>query len=194
MKIFEVNGKVREALGKKSSKALRVNGLVPCVLYGTEAPVHFYSVQKDFKGLVYTPDVQIVELNIDGKKCQALMQDIQFHPVTDEILHIDFLRIKEDKPVKVSIPIEVKGFAKGIKAGGKLQLQVRKLTISALPKDLPDRIEIDVTELDVNQSIRVGDIKDTNITFLNPKSLPVIRITMTRAARAAQQKEEDAKK
>jgi large subunit ribosomal protein L25 len=194
MRTFDVVGKKREALGKKDSRKLRGEENVPCVLYGGEEPIHFYASKRDFQKLVYTPYVYIVNLEIEGVKYQALMQDLQFDPVSDEINHIDFLRIFDDKPVKVDIPITVKGFAKGIKKGGKLQVEVRRLKVLALPKDLPDEIEIEVSDLDLGQSLRVGDLDSSKITFLNGKSVPVIRIMMTRAARAAQEGGDKGKK
>jgi large subunit ribosomal protein L25 len=193
MKTFDVSGKLRGSLGKKDSRALRNEGNVPCVLYGGENPVHFYASAKDFTKLVYTPNVYLVNLNIEGQKAQALMQDLQFDPVTDELIHIDFMKVSNDKPVKVSIPIEIKGFAKGIKSGGKLQVEIRRLSVMALPQDLPDRIEVDVTELDLGQSIRVGNLSADKVTFLNSKSVPVVRIMMTRAARAAAQQKDEGK-
>jgi large subunit ribosomal protein L25 len=191
MKTFDVSGKLRKTLGKKDSKALRLDGNVPCVLYGTDEPIHFFAPKNDFQKLVYTPDVYLVNLDIEGNKSQALMQDLQFDPVSDELIHIDFMKITDAKPVKVSIPVEIKGFAKGIKSGGKLQIEVRRLSVLALPKDLPDTIKVDVTELDLGQSIRVGDLASDKVTFLNGKSVPVARIMMTRAARAAAQKTEE---
>lgn len=187
MKTFQLSGKLRETLGKKETAKLRIEEKVPCVLYGTtEKPIHFYCESTDLRKLIFSPNVYLVDLDIDGAKHQAVMQDIQFHPVTDLTLHIDFLKVSDDKPVKVSIPVKTTGFAKGMKAGGKLQIEVRRLTVSALPKDLPDAITIDVTELELGQSFRVGDIKDDKLTILNGKSIPVVRVMITRAARAAQ--------
>jgi large subunit ribosomal protein L25 len=187
MKTFELNGKSRESVGKKDSAKLRNEGKVPCVLYGGETPVHFQVAKRDLQHLIYTPEVFIVELTIDGKKEKAIMKDIQFAPVSDEITHIDFLKIYDDKPVKLDIPVTVKGFAKGIRAGGKLQVEVRRLKVMALPKYLPDTITLDVTELDLGQSLRVSDIKLENVVIINNKSVPVVRIMITRAARAAAQ-------
>jgi large subunit ribosomal protein L25 len=187
MKTFSLNGKVRETLGKKDSARLRGEGKVPCVIYGEENPVHFYVEKADLHKLIYTPEVYIVELIIDGKKSKAIMKDLQFGPVSDEVTHIDFLRISDDKPVKLDVPVTVQGFAKGIRGGGKLQVEVRRLKVMALPKFLPDEIRIDVTELDLGQSLRVSDIKLENVTILNGKSVPVVRIMITRAARAAAQ-------
>ena len=150
-----------------------------------EEPIHFSTIQGDLLKLVYTPHVYLIDLDIDGKKVQAIMQDIQFHPVTDEVVHIDFLKVSEDKPVKVEVPVKVTGFAKGIRKGGKLQIEVRRLKVLALPKDLPNEILVDVTELDLGQSLRVSDIETETLTILNGKSIPVVRVMITRAARAA---------
>jgi large subunit ribosomal protein L25 len=190
MKKFELIGNERQSLGKKDSAKLRTEEKVPCVLYGTDAPVHFCVEKSAIRKLIYTPNVYIVNLEIEKKKFQSIMKDIQFHPVTDEVIHIDFLSITDDKPVKVDIPVNVQGFAKGIRSGGKLQVEVRRLSVLALPKYLPDSINIDVTELDLGQSLRVSDLKLENLTILNNKSVPVVRIMITRAARAAAQASE----
>lgn len=187
MKTFSLSGKSRDALGKKDSAKLRNEGKVPCVVYGEETPIHFSVVAKDLQKLIYTPEVYIVELTIDGGKMNAIMKDLQFDPVSDAVTHIDFLKINEDKPIKIEVPVEVKGFAKGIRSGGKLQVEVRRLKVLALPKFLPDSIVIDVTELDLGQSLRVSDIKLENVAIINNKSVPVVRIMITRAARAAAQ-------
>lgn len=189
MKTFNVSGKKRSAVGKKDSKQLRKENKVPCVLYGGEENVHFYTVKNDLLKLIYTPNVYLIDLDIEGKKYQAIMKDIQFDPVTDEVIHIDFLKVSNDKKIIVEIPVEVEGYAQGLRRGGKLQVEVRRLKVLALPKDLPDSVKIDVTELDLGQSLRVGDIKLENISILNGKSVPVARVMITRAARAASQKE-----
>lgn len=187
MNTFQLAGKLRTAVGKKDAAKLRVEEKVPCVLYGTEnEPVHFYCESSDLRKLIFSPNVYLVDIDIEGTKHQAIMQDIQFHPVTDLTLHIDFLKVSDDKPVKVSIPVKTTGFAKGMKTGGKMQLEVRRLVVSALPKDLPDAITIDITDLELGQSFRVSDIKDEKLTILTGKSVPVVRIMVTRAARAAQ--------
>ena len=185
MKTFEVSGKLRESVGKKDAAKLRREEKVPCVLYGTEEPVHFYCESADLRKMIFTPSVYLINLDIDGAKHQAVMQDIQFHPVTDETLHIDFLKVTDDKPVKVNVPVKTTGYAKGMKAGGKLQVEMRYLTVLALPKDLPNAITIDITNLELGQSFRVSDIKEEGLTILNGKSVPVARIMVTRAARAA---------
>ena len=185
MKTFDLAGKVRESVGKKDSKKLRSEEKVPCVLYGGEEPVHFYCEESALRKLIYTPHVFLVNLDVDGAKTQAIMQDIQFHPVTDKALHIDFLKVEEDKPVKVNVPVTTKGYAKGMRVGGKLQIEMRYLTVLALPKDLPNSITIDVTNLDLGQSYRVSDVETDTLKVLNAKSVPVVRVMVTRASRAA---------
>ncbi len=187
MKRFSVSGNVRKGLGKKESQLLRSEGKIPCVLYGIDQPVHFSVDKKDVAKLIYTPNVYIVDLTIDGKANQAIMKDLQFNPVTDEVIHIDFLKVSDSEPIKIEIPVEVTGYAQGLRKGGKLQIEVRRLKALGLAKDLPDTIKIDVTSLDINQSLRVGDVKIENVTILNGKSVPVARVMMTRAARAASQ-------
>lgn len=186
MKTFELSGKKRETVGKKESKKLRVEEKVPCVLYGDDDKnIHFACLQADLRKLIYTPNVYIVNLDIDGEKLQAIMHDIQFHPVSDEPLHIDFLKVSDDKLMKVEIPVKTKGYAKGIRSGGRLQVEKRSLTVLAFPKDLPDTITIDVTELDINDSYRVSDIETDTLKILNPSTVPVVRVIITRASRAA---------
>ncbi len=146
MKSLEINGKVREVTGKKDSKKLRSQELVPCVLYGGEENVHFFAPFSEFRSLVYTPDVFIVNLNIDGKIHQSILQDMQWHPVEEQLVHADFLLINDKKPVKVELPVTIVGTAKGIKVGGKLKVNLRKIKVKGLVKDLPDAIRVDVTE------------------------------------------------
>ncbi len=185
MKTYELKGTVRESLGKKDSKRLRSEDKVPCVLYGGEKVVHFCADVSDLRKLIYTPEVFLVNIDLGKEKLQAVMQDIQFHPVTDEVLHIDFLKTVEDKPVKVNIPVKTKGFAKGIRQGGRMQVEMRRLWVKALPKDLPDTITIDVTELGIGDSYRVSDVETETLKILNAKSVPVVRVLVTRASRAA---------
>lgn len=185
MKTIEIKGQLREVLGKKETKKLRKEGKVPCVIYGGEAPVHFYAEANDFRSIIITPNVYLINLNVDGKEYTTIMQDIQFHPVTDEPLHIDFLEYTDDKPVKIEVPVKVSGFAKGIKAGGKLKVNLRRLKVRALAKDLPDTIEIDVTELGLGESFKVGAVNVENMELLNAADVPVATVIITRAARAA---------
>ena len=185
MKTIEIKGYKREGLGKKDAKKLRINEQVPAVLYGGDEPVHFFASAKEFTKLLHTPNVYIVDLNIDGTVHQAMVQDAQFHPVSDETVHVDFLKIHDDKPVKIEIPLKVEGFAKGIRKGGKLKVNLRRLKVKALPKHLPDTININVDDLDLGQSFKVSELEQENLEFLNAKSIPVVTIMITRAARAA---------
>jgi large subunit ribosomal protein L25 len=186
MKSLEINGKLREATGKKDSKKLREQELVPCVLYGGETNVHFYASFSEFRPLIYTPDVFVINLNIEGKAYSSVLQDAQWHPVEEQMIHADFLQIDENKPVKVELPVEIVGTAKGIKVGGKLKVNLRKLKVRGLVRDLPDSIAVDVTELDLGHSIKVGDLNIEGVHFLAVKSNVIATVTITRAARAAQ--------
>ena len=188
MKSISIKGTKREVVGKKDAKKLRLQGLVPGVLYGGDEPIHFYAPEKEFKPLIYTPNVYLVDLDIDGTIHQSIIQASQFHPVREQLLHVDFLRISGDKMVKVEIPVKVEGFAKGIRSGGKLKVNLRTLKVKAMVKYLPDYITINVDDLDIGQSYKVGSLQRDNIEFLNAKAVPVITIMITRAAKAAQGK------
>ena len=185
MKKFEIKGTARQALGKKDTRTLRAQDLVPCVLYGGEAPVHFYAPEGDFRKIVYTPKVYQAELNIDGKIYAAFMQELQFHPVTDKLLHVDFLQISDKKALKIDLPVRLDGYAKGIQQGGRLKANLRTLKVKGIFKNLPDEIVIEVTDLGIGESIRVGDIKSEGFEIMNNKSVPVATVVVTRAARAA---------
>ena len=185
MKKFEIKGTARQALGKKDTRTLRAQDLVPCVLYGGEAPVHFYAPESDFRKLVYTPKVYQAELNIDGKVYSAFMQELQFHPVTDKLLHIDFLEVHDKKALKIDLPVRLDGYAKGIQQGGRLKANLRTLKVKGIFKNLRDEIVIDVTNLGIGESIRVSDIKTDGYEITNHKSIPVATVVVTRAAKAA---------
>jgi large subunit ribosomal protein L25 len=185
MKSISIKATKREVVGKKEAKRLRHLGLVPGVLYGGEEPIHFQAPEKEFKSLIYTPNVYLVNLDIDGTVYQSIIQDTQFHPVEEQLLHVDFLRTSDDKMVKVEIPVKTEGFAKGIRKGGKLKLNLRTLKVKAMVKYLPDTIDINVDDLDLGQSYKVGSLQRENLEFLNAKAVPVVTIMITRAARAA---------
>ena len=185
MKSISIKGTKREAVGKKETKKLRAEGLVPGVLYGGDEPIHFYAAEKAFKPLIYTPNVYLVDLDIDGTVYQSIIQDTQFHPVEEKLLHVDFLRTTDDKMVKVEIPVKTEGFAKGIRKGGKLKLNLRTLKVKTMVKYLPDYITINVDDLDLGQSYKVGSLVRENLEFLNAKAVPVVTIMITRAAKAA---------
>jgi len=185
MKSFELKGTVRTDLGKKASKAERVSDNIPCVLYGGKDNVHFTTTVSDVRKLVYSPDVFIVNLDIDGTKTKAIMKALQFHPVTDKVLHLDFLKLTDDKPVVVEIPVKLEGLAEGVKAGGKLALEMRKLKVKGLYPQIPENIVIDVTALGLGKSIQVGAISVENLDILNAKNAVVAQVKLTRAARGA---------
>jgi len=185
MKTFQIKGTARLGVGKKDSKVLRASDIVPCVIYGGDKVVHFQAHENEFRKLVYTPKVYQTEIEVDGNKYNAFMQALQFHPVTDKLLHIDFLEIRENVPVKLEIPVRLDGYAKGIQQGGRLKANLRTLKAKGFSKDFPDEIVIDVTELALSESVRVGDVKVAGIEILNAKSVPVATVVVTRAARAA---------
>ncbi len=185
MKTLVVKGQKRNSLGKKDSKSLRSQELIPSVLYGEGEPVHFAVPFSEMRQIVYTPGVFLIDLDIDGTVYPAIVQDVQWHAVEEQILHIDFLKIEEGKKIKIDLPVKVVGLAKGIKAGGKLKSNLRRLKVKALAKDLPDNIEINVTKLGIGQSIKVGDLSLKDIEILDKKSNVVVAVTITRAARSA---------
>jgi len=180
MKTIEIKAEARKNLGKKETEKLRKQGMVPGVLYGGSEPVHFYVPENNLRHLVYTPNVYIVNLTIDSRNTKAILQDIQFHPVTDKILHIDFLLLQNNKPVSIAVPVTVKGSAEGVKQGGKLIQKMRKMQISALPANLPDDIEIDVTALGIGQAVKVSNIQRDNITLLDSPNNIIVAVRTTR--------------
>jgi len=185
MKTFDLKGTVRTDLGKKATKADRVAENVPCVLYGVSDNVHFTATKSDLRKLIYTPEVYVVNLNVDGKKSKAIMKALQFHPVSDNVLHIDFLELTETKPVVVELPVKLEGLAEGVKAGGKLSLEMRKLKVKGLYTQIPENIVIDVTELGLGKSIQVAKVSVGKLEILNAKNAVVAQVKLTRAARGA---------
>ncbi|WP_299618902.1 50S ribosomal protein L25/general stress protein Ctc [uncultured Tenacibaculum sp.] len=191
MQSITINGSQRESVGKKATKALRNAGKVPCVLYGGDKPVHFSAEEKAFKSLVYTPNVYTASIELDGKTYAAVLQDIQFHPVTDKILHIDFYQLFEDKPVTMEIPVKLVGSSKGVMIGGALRHNMRKVKVKALPANLPDFIEADITELEIGNKLYITELANENFTFLHPDNTVVAQVRMSRnAAKAAAEAEE----
>jgi large subunit ribosomal protein L25 len=180
MKSVSISGLSRASVGKKDAKAVRNAGFVPCVLYGGKDQKTFSVKYNDLLPLVYTPEVLTVDLNIDGASYKALMQEIQFHAINDKIVHIDFLEMFDNKPVFIDIPVHTTGNSIGVKAGGKLTLNVRKLKVKALPANLPDSIEIKIDHLDIGKSIRVSEIAVNNIELLDTPNMVVVTIKATR--------------
>ncbi|WP_373075569.1 50S ribosomal protein L25/general stress protein Ctc, partial [Zeaxanthinibacter enoshimensis] len=183
MKSITIKGSERESVGKKATKALRNAGMVPCVVYGGEKPIHFAAEEIAFKDLVYTPNAHTVDIHLEGgEKIHAAMQDIQFHPVTDQILHIDFYQLFDDKEVTMRIPVRLQGNAPGVRNGGRLLFRKRKLVIRALPKDLPDFFNVDISKLKIGEYITVESLKQDNFTILHPDSTLVVQVKTARAA------------
>jgi large subunit ribosomal protein L25 len=180
MKSLTIKGTKRVGLTKQELKKLRADGKVPCVLYGGKENVHFSTTALELRDLVYSPNVYTVNLELDGQHHQATMKDIQFHPVTDKIQHIDFLELDANKPVALAVPVHIKGSAEGVKQGGKLIQKMRKMNIKALPAHLPDAIEIDVTPLGIGQAVKVGMVQRENITLLDSPNNIIVAIRTTR--------------
>ncbi|HLW07101.1 MAG TPA: 50S ribosomal protein L25/general stress protein Ctc [Marinilabiliaceae bacterium] len=191
MKTIEIKAFKRKDLGKKATQELRKQGNVPSVLYGGEEIVHFYTSRIDFGKLLYTADVHLIDLNVEGKTYKAIIKELQFHPVTDEVIHVDLLQVFEDKPVVMEIPVKLKGLAKGVKAGGKLSLELRKLRVKALVKDLPNELVIDITNLGIGKTIQVGSLDYPNLEILNTKHAVVVAVKVARAAVVEEDEEEE---
>lgn len=195
MKTISINGSLRADKGKTAAKAFRKQGLVPCILYGNKVEnVDFTVPVSELKNLIYTPNSYVVNIDVDGKKYTGILREIQFHPVSDSILHIDFFRVDEKKPVSIDIPVAITGNSEGVKQGGKLQILNRKLKVSALVDKLPDTLPIDITSLGLGKSISVGDLAYDGLTILTPKNTIVCAVKMTRAALGAQAAAEADKK
>ena len=182
MKSLAISVKKRENVGKSDSRALRNQGKVPCVLYGGEKQVCFYVHENDLRKLVYTSDIFLVDLDVEGTKTSCIMQDIQFHPVTDKILHVDFLEVFEDKEVTIGIPVILNGLAIGVRNGGNLLFRRKQIITRAFPGNLPDAIEIDISELKIGQFIYIKDLKSDEYTFLAPDNAVVVGVKTARAA------------
>jgi large subunit ribosomal protein L25 len=184
MQSITIKGSQRESVGKVATKALRNAGKVPCVLYGGDKPVHFSAEEKAFKNLVYTPNVYTAKIELDGQTFDAVLQDIQFHPVSDKILHIDFYQLFEDKEITMNIPVRLVGSSKGVMIGGALRHNLRKLRVRAIPANLPDFIEADITELEIGNKLYVTELRNDKFTLLHPDNTVVAQVRMSRNAMA----------
>ena len=186
MKSFDLKGTSRTEVGKKSTNELRKNNGIPCVLYGIEKEAKAFAVTTDaVRKLVYTPDIHVVNLPIDGVECKAVLKDIQFHPVKDTILHMDFLQIVEDKAIVMEVPTVLTGLAAGVKLGGKLQQAIRKIKVKAVYANIPEKLTVDVTELALGKSIKVGELSFEGIELVTPAQTVVCSVAATRASREA---------
>jgi len=182
MKSIAIKGSKRESVGKKATKALRNAGAIPCVIYGGENPIHFSAPELAFKNLVYTPDAHTVEIEVDGTTVRAILQDIQFHPVTDRIQHIDFYQIFDDKEVTMTIPVKFTGNAKGVLNGGVLRKVNRKLKVKALPDNLPDFINAEITDLKIGNKLYVTSIEQENFKIQHPDNTVICQVKTSRTA------------
>jgi large subunit ribosomal protein L25 len=187
MKTIEIIGYRRANLGKTDSQKIREEGNVPCVLYGGNDQIHFYSPVILFRDLVYTNEAHFVHLNIEGEECQAIMQEVQFHPVSEIILHVDFLRITDQRKIKMDIPVRLVGQAPGVAKGGALVRKRASLKIYGFAKDMPDHIDVDCSSLDFHHAVKVGDMKMANLEFLDPKMAAIASVEVPRAAKLAEE-------
>jgi large subunit ribosomal protein L25 len=194
MKSITIKGQERESVGKKATKALRDAGMVPCVIYGGDQPVHFAADERAFKGLVYTPSAHTVVIELGNNAYNAILQDIQFHPVSDAILHIDFFQLLENREVVMEVPVKVIGKSPGVMAGGVLRLAQRRLKVKALPKNLPDFIEADITPLEMGNKLYVTKLAADNFKFMHPDNTVVCQVRVSRAALKAAQEAAKAEK
>lgn len=185
MQTIELKGLKRDVIGKKENNLLKVEGRIPCVIYGGGENVHFSVCAKEVKTIIYTPNSYIIHLDIEGRSETVVMREVQYHPVQERILHIDFYRITPGKPVAIDVPVKLVGSSDGVKLGGKLVLMKRKVRISAAAENLPDFIEVDVTKLGLGNSYFVGDIKSDKFIVHTPATTALCAVNMTRAARGA---------
>ena len=190
MKTLSLSGSSRENVGKRGASELRRQERVPAVLYGGEKQIHFSLSNNDAKKLIVTPDVYVVELEIEGKKTKAIVQEVQLHPVTDKPVHMDFFEISDVKPFKIKLPVRLEGFSRGVRNGGRLRQNFRKLQVFGLEKDMPEAIVIDITPIRIGQKRRVSDISIPGLTFLDPKNAVVVGVQTARAAIDDEEEEE----
>ena len=191
MKEINVTGQKRENLGKKASKALRKEGLVPCNIYGLAekdgkpAAMSFAIAMTELRKIIYTPHIYVINLVIDGESHTAILKEIQFHPVTDAVLHVDFLEDNDQKPITIGIPVKLTGLAQGVRDGGRMNLSIRKINVTAPYQQIPEHLEIDVTALKIGKSIKVGELSFEGLEIATSKEVIVCSIKMTRAAMSA---------
>ena len=191
MKSITINGSKRESVGKKATKALRNAGEVPCVLYGGDQPVHFSAAELAFSKLVYTPNAHTVVIALGEDSYNAVLQDIQFHPVTDKILHIDFYQLFDDKEIAMDIPVQLTGNSPGVRAGGVLRRNRRKLRIKALPTNLPDFIEVDISKLKIGNKVYITELANEAFKFLHPDNTVVCQVKQSRVSNTDLEDDED---
>lgn len=180
MKTVSLSGSLRGSVGKKDAKLQRRAGKVPCVIYGGTEQIHFVADEKAFSKILFTPEVNIIRINIDGKEYDSIYQEIQFHPVTDKLLHVDFLQVLPGKPVVIAIPVKYEGVSPGVLRGGRLEKKMRKVKIRAMQNDLPDYITINIGSMEIGDTCKVGDLKIDNVTFLDAPTNVVVAVRTAR--------------
>lgn len=180
MKTVSLSGSLRGNVGKKDAKLQRREGKIPCVLYGGKEQIHFVADEKAFSKILYTPEVNLISLTIDGKDYLTIFQEIQFHPVTDKLLHVDFLEVLPEKPVVIAVPVKVEGTSPGVLRGGRLEKKMRKIKVKALSKDLPDNIVVNISSLEIGDSIKISDLKIDNVTFLDAANMVIVGVRTAR--------------
>ena len=192
MKQIAINGTVRAELGKKATKEIRKSGNVPCVIYGEKKDengnplaIHFSVSEKEINKLIYTPHIYLVDINIDGVDYKAVLKEVQFHPVKDNVLHVDFYEVHAEKPIVMGVPVQAQGLAAGVRAGGRLMMMVRKLNVRAMYDQIPEKLFVDVTALQLGKTIKAGDLQFEGLEMVTPKEVIVCAVKMTRAAMGA---------
>lgn len=192
MKQIAINGTARAELGKKATKEIRKSGNVPCVIYGEKKDengnplaIHFSVSEKEINKLVYTPHIYLVDINIDGVDYKAVLKEVQFHPVKDNVLHVDFYEVHAEKPIVMGVPVQAQGLAAGVRAGGRLMMMVRKLNVRAMYDQIPEKLFVDVTALQLGKTIKAGDLQFEGLEMVTPKEVIVCAVKMTRAAMGA---------
>jgi large subunit ribosomal protein L25 len=186
MKSVSMSGSPRENVGKKDAKAQRAQGLIPCVIYGGKEQLQFVVEEEQFHHLIFTPEVKYAELEVGDKKFEAVVQATQWHPITDHLLHVDFLEVVEGKPVTIGIPVKLTGTSPGVLRGGKLVKKIRKITVKGLLKNIPEEIIVDISNLDINDMIKIGDLSIPNLTFMENPGTLIVSIVSTRNVVEAQ--------
>ena len=180
MKIVSLSGSPRANVGKVDAKAIRAKGHVPCVIYGSGEQIHFSADIRHFKEIIFTPETNLVNVEVDGKTYKTVLQEAQYHKINDKLIHADFLQVSEDKPVTVQLPVKTNGTAEGVKAGGKLTIKLRKLKVRGLISKLPEYIDLNIEKLVIGKSISAGDINIDGITLLHPKNISIVSVDTTR--------------
>lgn len=181
MKVVSMSGSLRANVGKKDAKKIRSEGQVPCVIYGGKDQVQFYMNDRNFEDIVFTPEVCFIKITIDGKEYDVVLQDIQYHPVTDSILHADFMELSPERHIVMNIPVKITGTAPGVLKGGKLDQKLRKLKVKALPEFMPDFINVSIDGMDIGNAVKVADMPSENISLLDNKNNVIISVKVTRA-------------